>query len=45
MSRHSKAIPPQVLADALTAAARESRNGERDNATAVVFLRLPASTG
>lgn len=36
---------PQALTDALTAAAREGRNGERDDATAIALLHLPASTG
>lgn len=36
---------PQALTDALTAAAREGRTGERDDATAVALLHLSASTG
>ncbi|MGG7571199.1 hypothetical protein [Streptomyces sirii] len=36
---------PQALTDALAAAAREDRTGERDDATAVALLHLPASTG
>ncbi|MDX2692184.1 hypothetical protein [Streptomyces ipomoeae] len=35
---------PQALTDALTAAAREGRNGERDDATAVALLHLSALT-
>jgi serine/threonine protein phosphatase PrpC len=32
---------PQAAADALAAAAREDRDGNRDDATAVVLLRAP----